>query len=213
MGVAVFKSFLMGGFECSTHRDHRGRRLDLICSTRHDEFAEADYSRLMENGIHACRDGVRWHLIEKKPFSYDFSSLQRQVAATKSTGIQVVWDYFHYGYPDDLDIFSPDFIERFVSFSRQLTKYLVSELGSDLIICPVNEISFFSWIAGQVGTFYPCAKRRGNQLKKQLVKCAITAIREIKDTHPAARIASLSATPHSPHTAGATPAEAKADSL
>jgi len=38
----------MGGFECSTHRDKGGSRLDLIESTRHDEFAEKDYARLVE---------------------------------------------------------------------------------------------------------------------------------------------------------------------
>lgn len=66
-----FNSFLMGGFECSTHKDKRGRRLDLIASTRHDEFAEADYGRLIEIGMKTCRDGLRWHLIEPEPFRYD----------------------------------------------------------------------------------------------------------------------------------------------
>src|SRR4029078_1308897 len=42
----AFRSFWMGGFECSTHRlprrkamrDFAGVRLDLIAATRHDEF-------------------------------------------------------------------------------------------------------------------------------------------------------------------------------
>ena len=101
-----FGSFLMGGFESSTHRDKSGRRLDLIASTRHDEFAEQDYARLMELGLRGCRDAVRWHLIEREPFTYDFSTLKNQVNAARTTGIEVTWDYFHYGYPDDLDIFS-----------------------------------------------------------------------------------------------------------
>ena len=112
-----FKSFLMGGFECSTHRDAGGRRLDLIASTRHDEFAEADYARLLDVNIKTCRDGLRWHLIEPEPFRYDFASLEKQIAAVRKTEIEVVWDFFHYGYPDDIDIFSPDFVER---FGRQL---------------------------------------------------------------------------------------------
>src|SRR5947208_8792110 len=73
---APFKSFLMGGFECSTHRIRTGRRLDLIHSTRHDEFAEADYARLLDIGIATARDGLRWHLIDAEPFKYDFSSLE-----------------------------------------------------------------------------------------------------------------------------------------
>ena len=153
----------MGGFECSSHRDSRGRRLDLIASTRHDEFADADYSRLLDLNIKTCRDGLRWHMIEPQPFRYDFSSLRQQIDAVKRTGIEVVWDLFHYGYPDDLDILNDHFLERFASYSRAATEFLKTEIGGPLFVCPVNEISFFSWIAGQVGTFYPCEKRRGRR--------------------------------------------------
>jgi len=183
-----FGSFLMGGFECSTHRDKGGSRLDLIESTRHDEFAEKDYARLMELGLRGCRDGVRWHLIEPEPYRYDFASLTNQIIAAKSTGIQVTWDYFHYGYPNDLDIFSPEFIERFVALSRALTEYLIAELPGPLVVCPVNEISFFSWAAGHAGTFYPAARRRGTELKRQLVRAGIASSSAIKSIAPDARI-------------------------
>src|SRR5438045_249068 len=80
---SIFQSFWIGGFECSTHRLPRrktlgrfaGCRLDLIAATGHDQFALQDYARLQEVGIRTARDGVRWHLIEKSPFRYDFSSL------------------------------------------------------------------------------------------------------------------------------------------
>jgi beta-glucosidase/6-phospho-beta-glucosidase/beta-galactosidase len=183
----LLRSFFMGGFECSTHRNNRGKRLDLIASTRHDEFAEADYARLIKKGIRTARDGVRWHLIEKEPFRYDFSSLNNQIAAAKNTGIQVIWDYFHYGFPDDLDIYSPDFIERFASFSSAVTRFLIEQLGPDLIVCPVNEISFFSWIAGDQGMFHPCSKRRGNILKRQLVRTALASVDAIRSMSPAVR--------------------------
>ena len=178
----------MGGFECSSHRDARGRRLDLIHSTRHDEFAEADYSRLLERNIQTCRDGLRWHLIEPEPFKYDFASLRRQIEAVRKTEIEVVWDLFHYGYPDDLDIFSPDFVERFAKYSRAATEFIRSEASGPLFLCPVNEISFFSWIAGQVGTFYPCGKRRGVELKRQLVLAAIASTAAIRSVAPDAKI-------------------------
>lgn len=187
MGDKLFQSFLMGGFECSTHRNSRGRRLDLIASTRHDELAAADYDRMMKVGMQTARDGLRWHLIETEPGRYDFSSLEKQVGAARRTGIQVIWDYFHYGFPDDLDIFSPAFIERFSGFARAATQFLKTELGENLFICPVNEISFFSWIAGEKGIFYPCAKKRGNELKRQLVRASIAAIDEIRNVCPTAR--------------------------
>ena len=183
-----FKSFLMGGFECSTHRDHRGRRLDLIASTQHDVFAEADYARMVEHGMRTARDGIRWHLIEKEPFRYDFSNLDAQVSAAKATGIEIIWDYFHYGYPDDLDIFAPEFEERFAAFSAAVTEYLVENFGPSIAVCPVNEISFFSWIAGDKGLFHPCKRGRGNELKRLLVHAARCSVEKIREIDPTARI-------------------------
>jgi beta-glucosidase/6-phospho-beta-glucosidase/beta-galactosidase len=177
----------MGGFECSTHRRRAGCRLDLIESTRHEEFAEDDYRRLVKIGMRTARDGVRWHLIEREPFVYDFSSLEKQVQAMRDTGIQIIWDFFHYGYPDDLDIFSPAFIERFAAFSKATAEYLKNETDGPLFICPVNEISFFSWIAGDAGHFYPYERKRGNRLKKQLVRAAIKSIDAIRSVAPDAR--------------------------
>ena len=183
----LFKSFFMGGFECSSHRNSQGRRLDLIDATRHDEFAEADYARMIEIGMLTGRDGVRWHLIETEPFSYDFSSLAKQVAAAKATGIQIIWDLFHYGFPDDIDIFSAEFIERFARFCSATAVYLQEELGPDLIVCPVNEISFFAWIAGEKGVFYPSVKKRGDELKAILIRAALAATDAIRDACPTAR--------------------------
>lgn len=188
MNEIRFKSFLMGGFECSTHRDHRGRRLDLIESTQHDLFAEADYARMVEHGMLTARDGVRWHLIEREPFKYDFASLESQIAAAQKTGIEIIWDYFHYGFPDDIDIFSPAFEERFTAFTAAVTRYLVENLGPGLAICPVNEISFFSWIAGDKGLFHPCARGRGDVLKKTLIEAAGCSVEKIRELDPKARI-------------------------
>ena len=184
----IFNSFFMGGFECSTHRNAQGKRLDLIASTRHDEFAEQDYCRLVQHGIKTARDGVRWHLIEKEPYRYDFSSLDDQIRAIKQTGIEVIWDYFHYGYPDDIDIFSDEFPKRFSRFATALTQYLQENLKERLSICPINEISFFSWIAGEKGIFYPCKKGKGDRLKEQLVETAKTAVKAIRQECPDARM-------------------------
>lgn len=175
----------MGGFECSTHRNHAGRRIDVIDATRHDRFALADYRRLIDSGIRTARDGARWHLIETRPYEYDFSSALTQIRAARATGLQVIWDLFHYGYPDDLDIFSEAFIDRFAAFAAEFTELLLRE-GVDVpYLCPVNEISFYSWIAGDIGQFYPYAENRGDELKIQLVRAAIAAARAIKVIAPA----------------------------
>jgi len=187
MNEKIFQSFMMGGFECSTHRNRRGKRLDLIDSTRHDQFALPDYQRMTEIGMKTARDGVRWHLIEREPYKYDFSSLENQVQAARDSGIQIIWDLFHYGYPQDLDVFSPDFVERFSRFAAATTEFLADNLDEELFICPVNEISFFSWAAGEVGAFYPFAKNRGDEVKRQLVRATIQSIDAIRAVRPSAR--------------------------
>ncbi len=178
----------MGGFECSTHRTRAGRRLDLIAATKHDALALADYLRLREQGIRTAREGIRWHLIESRPGVYDFSSVLPFIRAARATGTQVLWDLCHYGWPDDLDIFSAEFARRFAGLAEKFTKLLLSETDETPFIAPINEISFFSWAAGQVGYFYPYAQKRGTELKQQLVRAAIEGVEAIWTVNPKARI-------------------------
>jgi beta-glucosidase/6-phospho-beta-glucosidase/beta-galactosidase len=162
-------------------------RLDMIDATQHDKFAETDFARMVNLGLKTARDGLRWHLIEREPFKYDFASLKHQVKAAKKTGIQIIWDLFHYGYPDHLDIFSDEFPVRFAEFSKTAAQFLQNELKVPLYFCPVNEMSFFSWAGGEIGLFYPFAKKRGHELKRQLVRMNIAAIDSIRSVIPDAR--------------------------
>ncbi len=183
----IFQSFLMGGFECSTHINPYKKRVDMIAATFHDRFAEADFERLLSVGMRTARDGIRWHLIEREPFRYDFSSAVNQIRAARKTGIQIIWDLFHYGFPEDLDIFSAAFPERFAAFAKAFAEFLKSETAETPFICPMNEMSFFAWIAGEVGAFYPYQTQRGDELKRQLVRAAIVSVDAIRAVCPAAR--------------------------
>ena len=193
---SIFKSFWIGGYECSTHRLPRrkslgrfaGQRLDLIQSTRHDEFAFEDYSRLKEVGIRTARDGVRWHLIEKTPFRYDFSSLMPMLQAARQTETQIIWDLLHYGWPDGLSIWGAEFVNRFARFARSTAQVILEETGGPLFITPVNEISFVAWGGGDAGFLNPFGKGRGPELKAQLVRAAIAAIEAVREVDPGARI-------------------------
>jgi len=183
----LFRSFVLGGFECSTHRLRSGRRLDLVHSTRHDELARSDYALLQRYGICTARDGLRWHLIERAPYRYDFASATPMLSAARETGIQVIWDLWHYGWPDDIDIFSAQFVDRFVAFAREATKR-ISEYASKPYLSPINEISFFSWAGGEGGIFNPFAQHRGDEMKRQLVRANIEAIYAIREINPAVKI-------------------------
>src|SRR5690348_3560192 len=101
--MAPFASFFMAGFECSTHPRRGGRRLDLLAATQHDRVARADCCRCRTAGLHAVRDGIRWHLVEPSAGQYDFSSVLPLLHAARAAGVEVLWDLFHYGWPDDLD--------------------------------------------------------------------------------------------------------------
>lgn len=178
----------MGGFECSTHRLRSGRRLDVVGATAHDRFTRQDYQRLADVGIRTARDGIRWHLIERTPGEYDFSSVRPMLAAARATTTQVIWDLFHYGWPDHLDIFSHAFAHSFANFARAFAEVASRETDGPPWIAPINEMSFFAWAGGDAGVFNPFVTRRGNDLKVQLVRSAIAAIQAMSDVNPAIRI-------------------------
>ena len=181
----------MGGFECSTHRLSKRRRLDLITSTQHDRFAREDYERLVEQGLRVARDGLRWHLIEKTPGHHDFASLEPMVRAAQETGILVLWDLLHFGWPDHWDVFSGDFPNRFSEFAHATAQWFQRTAPSPFWFTPLNEISWVAWAGGSAGCINPFAQNRGLELKLQLVRCAIEAMRAIREVIPQARFTSV----------------------
>jgi glycosyltransferase involved in cell wall biosynthesis len=183
----LFQSYFQGGFECSTHRLRNGRRLDILASSEHDRFAEADYRQLAGLGIDTVRDGLRWHLIEPSPGVFDWSSLDPMLAAARRTGTQVIWDLFHYGWPDDIDIWRPAFVDRFARFAGKAAERIRDAGDAVPFYCPVNEISFSAWAGGDAGYLNPFAHGRGFELKVQLARAAIAAMHAIRAVDPRAR--------------------------
>jgi len=189
--AGLFDSFFQGGFECSTHRLRNGKRLDEIAATRHDTFARQDYQRLQQQGMRTAREGLRWHLVEASPENYDFTSALSLIHAADESGIELIWDLCHYGWPDWLDIFKPRFIDAFAQLGHEFAKLLTNESDRFPIICPINEISFFSWAAGELAHMNPYALGRGDELKEQLVRASIVATEAIWDVNPTALIAQI----------------------
>jgi glycosyltransferase involved in cell wall biosynthesis len=189
----LFQSFLQGGFECSTHRlrprdgEVLGKRLDVIAATRHDLMAGEDYRQLADLSILTVRDGLRWHLIEQRPGRYEWSSFLPMLHAARQTGTQVIWDLLHYGLPDDIDIWSPDFVIRFARFAGAVARLVRDETDAVPFYSPVNEISFFSWGGGDAAYLNPFARRRGYELKVQLSRASIAAMDAVLEVDPRAR--------------------------
>ena len=183
----IFNSFLQAGFECSTHRRVDGKRLDLINSTLHDAYAHEDYTALMRYGVRTVRDGTRWHLIERKLGQYDWSSFLPMLKAAQSSGMQVIWDLCHYGWPDKLNIWHPEFVSHFADFAAAVARLVKRETDTIPFYTPVNEISFWSWAGGDKAIFNPSATGRGFELKCQLIRASLAAIEAIRLVEPAAR--------------------------
>lgn len=183
----LFDSFFLGGFECSTHRRHDGRRLDLLAATGHDRLVAEDYRALQRHGIRSARDGLRWHLIERQPGRYDWSSFLPMLAAARDSGTQVIWDLCHYGWPDDIDIWRPEFVERFARFAGEAARLVREHSDAVPFYSPVNEISFWAWAGGDHARFNPLGQGRGAELKHQLIRASIAAIEAIRAVEPRAR--------------------------
>jgi beta-glucosidase/6-phospho-beta-glucosidase/beta-galactosidase len=183
----LFNSFFLGGFECSTHRIASGKRLDLVASTGHDRFCELDYKRLVELGIRVAREGLRWHLIESQPGIYDFRTAEPMVNAARRQGIQLIWDLCHYGWPDDLDIFSAAFPSRFAQFAQAFGRWIRERETGPVMITPINEISFIAWAGGDAAVLPPRCHHRGFELKAQLVRSAVLAMEALRVMIPDVR--------------------------
>lgn len=175
----IFDSFLMAGFECSSHRRKDGVRLDLIRATAHDKHALRDYGLCRQFGFRTIRDGLRWHLIEKSPGKYDWSSWVPMLEAAEEAGLQVIWDLFHYGSPDCVDQAGEDFAQRFTDFALAALEVQQSVSARPPLVCPLNEINFLSWAVDD-GYFPQVGPKQQGWFKDQLVRTAISAARAIK---------------------------------
>jgi len=185
----LFRSFLQGGFESSCHRRGLdGRRLDMIAACRHDVLAREDYVMLRQCGLETARDALRWHLIERQPGRYDWSSFLPMLRAAREAGIQVIWDLCHYGVPDWLDIWSDQFVPRFAAFAAAAAALVREEGdGAPPVYSVINEISYWAWFGGERDEAYPFGLSRGPELKRRLVRAAIAATDAIRVIDPRAR--------------------------
>ncbi len=173
------KSFFMAGFECSSHRRPDGVRLDLIAATAHDRLALDDYRSCSALGLRTARDGLRWHLIERAPGSYDWSSWLPMLEAAAEARVQVIWDLFHYGAPDHVDQGSAAFIDAYSRFAAEAVRLHRSVTGEAPILCPINEISYLTW-AVRTGYFPRVGPDERGWFKRHLVSAAIAGIKAMR---------------------------------
>jgi hypothetical protein len=123
---AIFPTFFMAGFECSSFVWKDGQRKDYTVVTGHDRHFRADYECLMDLGIGVVRESVRWPIVDKGHGRYDWSSLDPLSAAMNDCRITAIWDLCHYGLPDDCDPFSEDCRSCFVEYCSAVAEHIIS---------------------------------------------------------------------------------------
>lgn len=176
-----FKSFWWGGFECADHLNAFGHRVDFLTSTGHLARLHDDYEQLPALGIGVVREGIRWSQVEQEPGCYDWSSVTRLIIAGATQGVQQVWDLCHFGYPDDLTPLHPLFVQRFVALCRAFVRYYRTLMPTTpLLVTPIVEVSFISWLGGEANGTVPYAHGQGWRVKYLLLKAYIEAIRVMK---------------------------------
>lgn len=183
----LFPSFFLGGFECSTHLTAEGNRLDVVAATQHDLQAREDYDLCVGVGIRTVREAARWPILDRDG-DIDLDPIRELARIGRDAGVVQVWDLMHYGYPDDVDLFAPAFVERFARFARGVATVVRAETEGQCFYTPVNEISYNAWAAGEVGYMAPFAHGRGSEVKRALVRAAIAGAEAIWEVDPDARI-------------------------
>jgi hypothetical protein len=101
--------------------------------------------------------------------------------------VSVIWDLIHFGWPDHVDVFAPDFPCRFARYARAFARWTLEESDRPLFVAPINEISFLAWAGGDVRYMNPFEAGRGAELKAQLVRGTLAAIDAIREVRPGAR--------------------------
>ncbi|MFC5461798.1 b-glycosidase [Massilia niabensis] len=185
----IFPTFFLSGFECSTFLWGDGVRRNLVAETGHDRHAAEDYQILSSLGIAVAREGIPWPMVDQDGV-YDFSSLDPFIDAMKASKITPIWDLCHYGYPDGLDPFSDAFVSRFAAYCRAAAEYVIAKVPGPHFFTPINEITFFSFCAGEWGWAapYQCSRKDRDRLLLALCRAAIAGVKAIREVDPGARM-------------------------
>ncbi len=180
-----FETFWMGGYECTDKLNAFGNRVDLINITGHLPLIDHDYQLLSPFGIKTVREGIRWSHVEKKPYEYDWSTVAYMLERGQANGIQQVWDLCHFGFPDDLTPLHPMFARRFSALCTAFVLFYRKHIPEGkLIVTPINEVSFLSWLGGDARGTTPYCVGQGWEVKYHLMKAYIEGVAALKEVDP-----------------------------
>jgi beta-glucosidase/6-phospho-beta-glucosidase/beta-galactosidase len=184
-----FHSFWMAGYECTDKLNAFGNRVDFLNVTGHLQMIDEDYKQLIPFGIKTVREGIRWSQIEKSPYEYDWSTVSKMIDHGTLNNIQQIWDICHFGFPDDLTPLHPLFAKRFAALCRAFVQFYRSKKpDGPLIVTPINEVSFLSWLGGDVRGTTPYCTKQGLEVKLGLMRAYIEGVSVMREMDASIRI-------------------------
>lgn len=184
-----FRSFWMAGYECSDKLNAFGNRVDFLHITGHLQLIDDDYKALQQFNIETVREGIRWSQVEKRPYEYDWTTVEMMIRAGQKHGIQQIWDLCHFGFPDDLTPLHPLFAQRFTALCKAFVNFYRSIVScGTLIITPINEVSFLSWLGGDARGTSPYCVNMGWEVKYRLMRAYIEGVAALKSADSSVRI-------------------------
>ena len=203
----------MAGFEGADHINSRDCALSMNDSNEHWQRLDADYALLAQFGIRTVRESVGWRITELHG-EEGFKRLRLHAELAAKHGMEVIWTLMHYGWPTDLDLLSPAFVERFAAFSEAVARTVRAIPGPARFYQPINEISFLSWALSSTGLMrHPrgnASLADGRAVKRQLVRAALRACDAIAAVDPAARFMHSDPLIHVVPSSGAPPESSEA---
>jgi hypothetical protein len=163
------------------YKDNKLYRQDEVRLIRHDEFLETDYQLLVEAGCAGVRDAAWWYVSHPAPGTFDWTWLDRVVAAAEKYHLKLYLDLWHYGYPDWLDILSPEAPLHFADFARQIAR----RYPSLEYYCVCNEPSLLVEMGGRQGMWGPfLQEEHPSEFRRQISRMIIEASKAILEVKP-----------------------------
>jgi hypothetical protein len=148
---------------------------------RHDEFLEGDYRLLAESGFVGVRDAAWWYISHPAPNTFDWTWLDRVVMAAEKYNLKLYLDLWHYGYPDWLDILSPEAPLNFADFARSIAQ----RYPSLEYYCVCNEPTLLVEMGGRKGQWAPFLQEENpSAFRHQISRMIIEASKAILEVKP-----------------------------